>query len=126
MFLFIKSTGSDDSSRRGRYHCARCGAFLAPAGAILPVNGSDRHSFVNPSGVRCNFITFGETENVGSSAEIYEEYSWFPGYGWRFAMCTICGIHLGWRFDPLDTAGEADSFHGLLIDALKHETKDEE
>ena len=49
--------------------------------------------------------------NVGDSGVATSEFSWFPGYSWRYALCGGCGVQLGWTY-----RGEAspDVFWGLL------------
>eukprot|EP00927_Polykrikos_kofoidii_P015848 TRINITY_DN1709_c0_g2_i2.p1 TRINITY_DN1709_c0_g2~~TRINITY_DN1709_c0_g2_i2.p1 ORF type:complete len:234 (+),score=50.22 TRINITY_DN1709_c0_g2_i2:103-804(+) len=44
--------------------------------------------------------------------------SWFPGYAWSVIVCTRCnGLHLGWKFTPTSTQGEA--FFGLIVDTVE-------
>lgn len=31
-------------------------------------------------------------------------HSWFPGYAWKLCVCPKCRTHLGWMFEPLETA----------------------
>lgn len=31
-------------------------------------------------------------------------HSWFPGYAWKLCVCPKCRAHLGWMFEPLETA----------------------
>ena len=28
--------------------------------------------------------------------------SWFPGYSWTVAHCSICHTHIGWKFQPVN------------------------
>jgi hypothetical protein len=42
------------------------------------------------------------------------EFTWFPGYGWRLALCAKCNTHLGWEFRGRDEHG----FLGLILSAL--------
>ena len=37
-----------------------------------------------------------------------DEFTWFPGYSWRIALCRDCGRHMGWQF-----LGD-DDFFGLI------------
>eukprot|EP00927_Polykrikos_kofoidii_P015850 TRINITY_DN1709_c0_g2_i4.p1 TRINITY_DN1709_c0_g2~~TRINITY_DN1709_c0_g2_i4.p1 ORF type:complete len:255 (+),score=42.85 TRINITY_DN1709_c0_g2_i4:69-767(+) len=48
----------------------------------------------------------------------YSLDSWFPGYAWSVIVCTRCnGLHLGWKFTPTSTQGEA--FFGLIVDTVE-------
>lgn len=42
------------------------------------------------------------------------EFSWFPGYAWQIANCTVCLAHIGWRFS-LPKGGNLipKAFYGL-------------
>eukprot|EP00929_Paragymnodinium_shiwhaense_P115338 TRINITY_DN84112_c0_g1_i1.p2 TRINITY_DN84112_c0_g1~~TRINITY_DN84112_c0_g1_i1.p2 ORF type:complete len:218 (-),score=63.47 TRINITY_DN84112_c0_g1_i1:331-984(-) len=46
--------------------------------------------------------------------------SWFPGYAWSILVCSRCeGQHLGWKFTPTGTSGEA--FYALIVDTVEGE-----
>jgi len=117
MLLYVKSQ-QDDNKRKKSYHCSRCGARIAGEDAVITRNGSERHSFVNPAGVRCNFITFANCENVAVDENLYLEHSWFPGYGWRFLVCGRCFQHLGWRYDAAGPDVSPQAFFGVLVDSM--------
>ena len=57
----------------------------------------------NPAGFEFRVISFstGGCQGVGDWTE---EASWYPGYLWRVCVCPQCGAHLGWMFEPEDTA----------------------
>ena len=57
----------------------------------------------NPAGFEFQVISFsaGGCQGVG---DWREEASWYPGYLWRVCVCPQCGAHLGWMFEPEDTA----------------------
>lgn len=118
MLGYVKTTGNDDAKDRKRYHCAHCGVFITDSSALTSVNGLTRHSYVNPSGVRCNFMTFVNCENVLFHEDLYLEHSWFTGYGWRFLVCGACYLHLGWKYDAVAEGNGLDGFFGVLIDAV--------
>ncbi|MBI5248453.1 MAG: hypothetical protein HY912_03065 [Desulfomonile tiedjei] len=120
MVLGYVKTEQDDKHKTA-YHCAWCGVFICHSGALVKLNGTDSHSFVNPSGVRCNFRTFRDCENVVFHEELYLEHSWFPGYGWRFLVCANCFHHLGWKYDAARQKIELPEFFGVLIDAVESE-----
>ena len=114
MLAYVKSS-DDDTHKNRRYHCAHCGAFITESGALLTVNHASEHSYVNPAGVRCHFMTFAHCDNVLVDRELYLEHSWFPGYGWRFLVCSTCYQHLGWKYDAVAEAVEPEGFFGVLL-----------
>jgi len=118
MIAFVKFRRDEKDKNRRNYHCARCGRFITHSGAVIRLNGSENHSFINPSGILCNFITFEHCENVMVHRELYLEHSWFSGYGWRFLMCANCVLHLGWKYDAVTRIARPSNFYGVLVDGL--------
>uniref|UniRef100_U5EPA1 Putative 17 kDa salivary protein n=1 Tax=Corethrella appendiculata TaxID=1370023 RepID=U5EPA1_9DIPT len=37
-------------------------------------------------------------------------FSWFPGYAWKLCICPKCTGHLGWMFEPIETATKDQNF----------------
>lgn len=118
MIGYVKTTSPDDK-KRSAYHCSVCGAFITDSGAFININGANRHSFMNPAGIRCNFMTFVGCENALEHPDLYEEHSWFPGYGWRFLNCAKCFQHLGWKYDAVTGKVHPTNFFGILLDAVE-------
>jgi len=118
MIAYVKTKGPDEKKRYA-YHCSVCGVFITDSGAAVSVNGADSHSFVNPAGIRCNFLTFLACENAREYPDLYMQHSWFPGYGWRFLTCNRCFQHLGWKYDALGGDAILPSFFGVLVDAIE-------
>jgi len=119
MIAYVKFRQGDKHNKRRDYHCARCGSFITHSGAAIRLNGSEEHSFINPAGILCNFITFEYCENVIVHTELYTQHSWFPGYGWRFLICGACNLHLGWKYDVLTKRRRPPNFYGVLIEVLE-------
>lgn len=118
MIGFVKIQGPDNNKLHA-YYCSVCGAFIADSSTRLRLNGADQHSFVNPSGILCNFMTFMDCENVFEHEDLFVHHSWFPGYGWRFLTCSVCFQHLGWKYDALADHVRPSQFFGVLRDAVK-------
>jgi hypothetical protein len=118
MIAYVKST-RDDNENRKNYHCAHCGILIAHGSSLIAVNGAREHSYINPAGVQCNFMTFSHCDNVIVHEDLYLEHSWFAGYGWRFLICEGCFQHLGWKYDSLGKTGRPDGFFGVLIGSVK-------
>jgi hypothetical protein len=73
-----------------------------------------QHAFCNPYGIIFEIGCFRTAPGCGYAGPATEEFSWFPGYSWRLALCSSCGTHLGWQY----TAPDKESFCGLILDNL--------
>ena len=50
--------------------------------------------------------------------------SWFPGYAWSVLVCGRCeGRHLGWKFTPSASRGDADAFYALIVEVASAEER---
>jgi hypothetical protein len=119
MIGYVKLQSDSDKKEPKVYHCLQCGAVITHSDALIPLNGAQNHSFTNPAGVRCNFMTFSHCDNVLVHEELFLRHSWFPGYGWRFLVCSRCLQHLGWKYDAVITGAGPETFYGVLIDAIE-------
>ena len=59
----------------------------------------------NPAGIEFKVVTFTRAGCTGVG-EWTSEASWYPGYLWRGCICPHCRAHIGWMFEPEDTAVE--------------------
>jgi len=59
----------------------------------------------NPAGAQFRVVTFASAGCTGVG-DWTSEASWYPGYLWRVCVCPHCRAHLGWMFEPEDTAVE--------------------
>ena len=93
--------------------CAGCLHAITTASARIEMSDSHAHTFSNPHGFVFHIACFAAAPGCEARSDSSTEYSWFPGYAWRVAVCRGCGEHLGWLF-----AGGDVSFHGLIVDRL--------
>jgi hypothetical protein len=94
--------------------CAGCGHQITRTGEKTRIGGEFSHRFTNPHGFMFLIGCFSSAPGCGITGYPTEEFSWFPGYAWRFAFCGGCGTHLGWEFFK----GGSRSFFGLILDRL--------
>lgn len=118
MIGYVRFKKDRDDEDRESYHCSRCGTFISDSDLLIPIQGKQDHSFVNPTGIQCNFKTFSQCKNVAVDQEIYLQHSWFRGYGWRFVMCRTCWQHLGWKYDAVEQGATPPSFFGILVETV--------
>lgn len=94
--------------------CSDCGHQITRVGDKTRIGGEFSHRFTNPHGFMFLLGCFSSAPGCGTTGFPTEEFSWFPGYAWRFAYCGGCGVHLGWEY----LRGESRSFFGLILDRL--------
>lgn len=58
-------------------------------------------------------ITNTLAEVVLVSGPLSSEFSWFPGYNWRYVHCAQCSNHLGWKYYSSKSNIVPKSFIGL-------------
>ncbi|CAK8676667.1 unnamed protein product [Clavelina lepadiformis] len=80
--------------------------------------------FENPHKMRFNVITLSNA-NVYMHEQVYNTDTWFPNYSWSMSVCSKCGTHLGWKYQPTNfnhiTHYKNETFFGLILDKLLEE-----
>jgi hypothetical protein len=105
----------DEAEQLGRepcWCCAACGSRITHREQSIEVGGEHVHRYTNPAGVRYVIGCFHEAPGCTAVGEPTGEWTWFPPYRWQVAVCTECGLHLGWRYTA------TDEFFGLILDRL--------
>ena len=96
------------------FQCAACGGLITHSDRQVLVGGTNRHIFANPAGVECDFHTFYSCPGAIALGEATEAHSWFSGYTWRMAFCSLCGQHLGWYYEAVLKSDRPGEFWGIL------------
>ena len=91
-----------------------CRNHITGARAKIEMRGRHAHVFANPAGVVFGVGCFSIAPGCRNQGEMTGEFSWFPGYDWRFSLCSQCRTHLGWYFQ----SGNGNGFYGLILDHL--------
>ncbi|WP_420416579.1 cereblon family protein [Pacificispira sp.] len=95
--------------------CAGCGASVTRESLAVVRRDSHEHTVFNPMGQVFTIRCFGEAWSLLSPWAGRGDFTWFPGYQWRVAVCGACGRHIGWRYD---LQSGSDRFYGLIRSAL--------
>jgi hypothetical protein len=104
--------------------CFACGHPITSERQRFAAGGAHEHTFTNPAGWVYRIGCFRSAPGCAQAGEFTEEYSWFPGQAWRYALCAGCRTHLGWVFRGASAgaggaAGSAPpEFYGLILDRL--------
>jgi hypothetical protein len=93
--------------------CGICRCSVTTADDMIDVNGSHFHTFRNPAGIVFRIRCFSSASGCSVIGQPTEEFTWFPGYSWNFALCSHCFAHLGWQFQS-----KAHRFFGLIRDNI--------
>ena len=94
--------------------CSQCHHIITSPSDRIDVQGSHRHTFANPQGLIFEIGCFHSAAGCFYTGEPSSEWSWFPGFQWRVAICSKCLLQMGWLFV---SAGET-RFNGLILERL--------
>jgi hypothetical protein len=109
----VKRSATAKPKKEKRLFCAACRHPVTHQDERIPVQGAHEHRCTNPHGITYHIGCFHEAAGCTAIGEATTEYTWFPGYAWRIALCANCRAHLGWRFQSQD-----GYFHGLIVARL--------
>jgi hypothetical protein len=115
LFPLLEGAGGNGSKA---YQCLTCGSLITYSDRLLSIGGANRHLFVNPVGVECDFYTFSSCPGATPHGAGTEAHTWFPGYRWRLAFCRYCYNHLGWHYEAASSWERPGAFWGILISHL--------
>ena len=94
--------------------CRQCRHIITRPDEETTIQGSHQHTFANPNGIVFQIVCFQAAEGCGYAGPPTDEFSWFPGYLWRVAVCSRCLLHMGWLY----LGADGRNFHGLILDHL--------
>jgi len=111
----VGDKAEETSPGDGQYiYCRQCLGIITHEAERIQVDGSHQHVQTNPHGILFEIGCFQRAEGCTSIGQATDEWSWFPGFSWRVAVCCACLAHVGWRFVSPGGA----HFHGLILDRL--------
>lgn len=101
-------------------HCVRCGHLVTRGRWAFAPDGGHERLCANPAGRLFKVVSFTEAPGAVDQGPPTEEFSWFKGYVWNFALCRGCSEHLGWRYTA---DAKPPLFWGLIKDRLTSQPK---
>ena len=93
--------------------CRTCKNIITSPDESISIDGSHTHTFMNPAGILYHIGCFAHARGCALYGPSSSEYSWFTGYIWTVAICSVCSTHMGWKF----TSG-GSVFFGLIMDNI--------
>jgi hypothetical protein len=108
-------TEEDNGDHGAPLRCAACLNAITRPVLRISVHGAHRHEKTNPAGLIFDIGCFTAAPGCAETGQPTPEWSWFPGFEWRFAECARCGAHIGWSYR--DRAG--NRFFGLILARLR-------
>lgn len=109
----VSSSDEEKSGKKSEIVCRFCQSPITRHEDIMEISGSHLHSFYNPSGIKYMIRCFIRAHGCIFIGEPTRDFTWFPGFAWRIALCAVCFSHLGWHY-----LSEGSSFFGLIADNL--------
>ncbi|OHD66798.1 MAG: hypothetical protein A2176_10015 [Spirochaetes bacterium RBG_13_51_14] len=111
-----EEAGDETGEERMYLLCKTCGNAITSESYCMEVNGSHRHTFMNPRGIVFNIGCFSSAGGCLIIGVPTTEYTWFPGFTWCCVICSQCLSHLGWRYQS-----GSGGFFGLILDQLSRQ-----
>lgn len=105
---------ADEPDEEKNIRCRACRYLITTTEHVFSINGKYMHTFANPAGFVFEIGCFSAARGCANKGTPTSEFTWFPGYSWRFSICSRCHSHLGWFYSGEGRPG----FYGLILDQL--------
>ncbi len=96
--------------------CVACSKKITEDKERFAYDGETEFHFTNPDGYVFDIITFRTAEGCRVEGSPTLEFTWFKNHAWSLAVCSRCGLQLGWKYTGNPPA--ADGFYGLIKSRL--------
>jgi hypothetical protein len=78
--------------------CLRCSKKITEDKERFLYENRSEFQFTNPDGFVFEIITFRTADGCREEGEPTFAFTWFREHSWSFALCSRCGLHLGWKY----------------------------
>ncbi|KAH9301317.1 hypothetical protein KI387_012900 [Taxus chinensis] len=97
-----------------RVRCKICSTVISRRRNMLVMSTDGPiGAYVNAHGFVHEILTLYNTRGLALKGHAETELSWFPGYAWTIAHCSVCDSHMGWLFTAVKEGLEPKSFWGV-------------
>ena len=110
----VENKAKEKTSEEEYILCKQCLQVITSPDERIIVQGSHAHTFSNPHGMVYNIGCFRSVRGCGYVGPATDEFTWFRGFSWRIAVCSMCLTHIGWLFESRGN----ENFNGLILDRL--------
>jgi hypothetical protein len=93
--------------------CKECNHTISEVSEKTTMDGMHLHTFANPHGVLFEIGLYEAADGCVLDGPFSDEFTWFPGFSWKIALCGGCLVHMGWYFGSGDS-----SFFGIISDRI--------
>ncbi|OEL18255.1 Protein cereblon [Dichanthelium oligosanthes] len=94
--------------------CRNCQSRIAKRSDMVVMStDGPLGAYVNPHGCVHETITVTNATGLALIGNPSKVHSWFPGYSWTIASCTVCESHIGWLFRATKKNLRPRSFWGI-------------
>lgn len=112
----LKETGSESLTdikvkpelKPDDWLCLMCNNKITEDKERFFYENKSEFQFTNPDGYNFDLITFKVADGCREQGIPTTDFTWFKEHSWCFALCSRCGVHLGWKY-----SGKY-SFYGLI------------
>lgn len=97
------------------FGCSACKNVICHKSDVFLMSCSGPQcSFVNSSGYNHDTLTVRKARGlIQERGRWSSEFTWFPGYAWRIALCDNCSRHIGWSYKSIESDTKPKRFFGL-------------
>ncbi len=113
LILSIEEDVREKEEEKRAIICRSCRNVITYPDRIVNIEGQHSHVFTNPAGISFKIGCFSEAPGCFNTGALTDEYTWFSGFSWCFAICAGCFNHLGWFYTKGDSF-----FYGLILDSI--------
>jgi len=122
-YLLCKSCGEDssvlnliDNTRISDYNIGLSNITISDKEVLV-------QEVQNPRGIVFK-ILISKRARCAPTSGWFTEATWFEGFAWKVCQCPTCKAHLGWMFEPIESATQnpvfpsEKGFYSLILDTV--------
>ncbi|CRK90081.1 CLUMA_CG003799, isoform A [Clunio marinus] len=122
-YLLCKSCGEDstvlnliDNTRLSNHNLGFANITFGEKEVVV-------QDLTNPRGITFR-ILISKKAKCAQTSTWYKDSTWFEGYAWKICQCPSCRAHIGWMFEPFESAAKNPiypsdkGFYAIILDSV--------